>query len=291
MNAIILDGKKVALEVKKTLKQQVEELKNKGINPVLATVLVGKDPGSVSYVNGKHRDCLEVGIGSIRVELDSDISELELIEIIKQLNDDAKCTGYIVQLPLPKHIDTNMILGLIKPEKDADGLHPQNLGKSVLSIKDKINFPLPCTPHGILQLLDYYNIDLNGKTVCVVGRGVTVGRSLPALLTRKDINATVILTHTGTKDLSYYTRQADVIIAATGVKYLIKPDDISEGSILIDVGISRHFNEEKNKFVLYGDIDPACYCKASYYSPNPGGVGPMTRAMLLANIVNMARGY
>ncbi len=291
MTAIILDGKKVASDIKLQLKEEVKNLNDKGVFPALATVLVGSDPASISYVNGKHRDCLEVGIKSIRVELDENTSQAELLETIHELNSNPECTGYIVQLPLPKHIDTNEILLAISPEKDADGLHPVNLGKSVLSVAGDIDFPLSCTPYGVLELLDRYDIDLNGKTVCVVGRGTTVGRGLPALLTRKNINATAILTHTGTKDLPAHTREADIIIAAAGVKHLIKPQDIKDGAILLDVGVSRSFDEDKGKYVLCGDIDPACYEKAAFVSPNPGGVGPMTRAMLLSNIVSIAKGY
>ena len=291
MSAVILDGKKVAGEIKANIAQEIKTLNEEGIYPSLATVLVGNDPASMSYVNGKHRDCLEVGIKSIRVELEENTSQDELIEAIKELNDDPECTGYIVQLPLPKHIDTNEVLHAIDPKKDADGLHPVNLGKSVLSVSGHIDFPLSCTPYGILELLRRYNIDLNGKTVCVVGRGTTVGRALPALLTRKNINATVILTHTGTKDLSLHTKEADIVIAAAGVKHLIKPEDIQDGAIVLDVGVSRSFDEEKGKYVLYGDIDPRCYDKASFISPNPGGVGPMTRAMLLSNIVSIAKDY
>lgn len=290
MTAKLLDGKLTAKAIKQELKAQVQTLKASGVEVSLATVLVGNDPASQTYVNGKHRDCAEVGIDSIRLEFDEDITQAQLLAEIDRLNKDSACTAYIVQLPLPKHIDTNAVLYAIDPAKDADGLHPVNLGKSVLSVTGEIDFPISCTPNGIIELIKRHGISMSGKNICVVGRGITVGRCLPALLTRKDINATVTVVHTGTPDMSVYTRQADIVIVATGYKHLLKATDIKAGAVLLDVGVTREYDEQKNKYVIYGDIDPSCYEIASYYSPNPGGVGPMTRAMLLSNVVNIAKG-
>lgn len=284
----ILDGKATAAAIKSELKERVEALKAKGITPGLGTVLVGDDPASHSYVGGKHRDCAEIGIESIRKDLPGDISQEDLEKAIEELNNDPACTGYIVQLPLPKHIDTNRILELIDPDKDADGLHPTNLGRLVLNAGGELNSPLPCTPNGVIELVERHGIDLNGKTVAVFGRGVTVGRPLGLLLTRKNVNATPTLVHTGTKDVAGALRQADVIVAAVGQPHIVKADMVKDGAILLDVGVSRVEDPETGKKKLTGDISPEAAEKASWVSPNPGGVGPMTRAMLLLNVVETA---
>ena len=256
--------------------------------PGLGTVLVGDDPASHSYVAGKHRDCAEVGITSIRRDLPEDISQEDLEAEIRALNEDPACTGYIVQLPLPKHLDTNRILELVDPDKDADGLHPTNLGRLVLNVSDPMDSPLPCTPAGIVELLQRHGVELRGKEVLVVGRGVTVGRPIGLLLTRREINATVTLAHTGTQDLDSLLARADVIVAAAGQPHMIGAEQIKEGAVLLDVGVSRVEDPQKGKKVLTGDIDPAAAERASWMSPNPGGVGPMTRAMLLVNVVTAA---
>lgn len=284
----ILDGKATAAAIKSELKERVEALKAKGITPGLGTVLVGDDPASHSYVGGKHRDCAEIGIESIRKDLPGDISQEDLEKAIEELNNDPACTGYIVQLPLPKHIDTNRILELIDPDKDADGLHPTNLGRLVLNAGGEMNSPLPCTPNGVIELVERHGIDLNGKTVAVFGRGVTVGRPLGLLLTRKNVNATPTLVHTGTKDVAGALREADVIVAAVGQPHIVKADMVKDGAILLDVGVSRIEDPETGKKKLTGDISPEAAEKASWVSPNPGGVGPMTRAMLLLNVVETA---
>lgn len=278
MTAIILDGKATATKVKNDLAKRVAALKAKGISPGLGTILVGDDPGSHAYVGGKHKDCEEVGIASIRIDLAANSTEATVLKAVTELNSDANCTGYIVQLPLPKGIDTNKILEAMDPEKDADGLHPVNLGRLVLGQ----SAPLPCTPRGIVELLREYKVEINGAHVVVVGRGVTVGRPIGLLLTRKSENATVTLCHTGTKDLAAFTKQADIIVAAAGVPHLIKPHMIKPKSALLDVGITR---TEKG---LVGDIDPAVKDIAGFFAPMPGGTGPMTRAMLLANVVDIA---
>ncbi len=278
MTATILDGKATAAKVKNDLAKRVAALKAKGISPGLGTILVGDDPGSHAYVGGKHKDCEEVGIASIRIDLAANSTEADVLKAVTELNNDANCTGYIVQLPLPKGIDTNKILEAMDPEKDADGLHPVNLGRLVLGQ----SAPLPCTPRGIVELLREYKVEINGSHVVVVGRGVTVGRPIGLLLTRKSENATVTLCHTGTKDLAAFTKQADIIVAAAGVPHLIKPHMIKPKSALLDVGITR---TEKG---LVGDIDPAVKDIAGFFAPMPGGTGPMTRAMLLANVVDTA---
>jgi methylenetetrahydrofolate dehydrogenase (NADP+)/methenyltetrahydrofolate cyclohydrolase len=276
MSAQILDGKSLASAMKAELTIRVAALKAKGITPGLGTVLVGDDPGSVSYVNGKHRDCKEVGINSIRFDLPSDATEKDVLAAIADLNASRECTGYIVQLPLPKGINTQRILEAIDPSKDADGLHPLNLGRLVLGYEA----PLPCTPRAIVALLDHYKISTQGAEITVIGRGLTVGRPLGLLLTRKQENATVTLTHTGTKDLAIHTKKADIVIAAIGQSHFLKAEMIKEGAVVIDVGISRTATG------LDGDVCPGVYEKASYVSPMPGGVGPMTRAMLLTNVVD-----
>lgn len=286
--AEILDGKATAAAIKAELKERVEALKAKGITPGLGTVLVGDDPASHSYVGGKHKDCAEVGIASIRVDLPENTTQEELEAEIEKLNNDPACTGYIVQLPLPKHIDTNRILELVDPDKDADGLHPTNLGRLVLNAGGEIDSPLPCTPNGVIELIERHGLDLDGKTVAVFGRGVTVGRPLGLLLTRKNVNATPTLVHTGTKDVAGALREADVIVAAVGQPHIVKADMVKDGAILLDVGVSRIEDPETGKKKLTGDISPEAAEKASWVSPNPGGVGPMTRAMLLVNVVETA---
>ena len=276
MSAQILDGKAVAVAIKAELTVRVTALKAKGITPGLGTVLVGDDPGSHSYVGGKHRDCQEVGINSIRIDLSQNATEKDVLAAIADLNSSKECTGYIVQLPLPKGINTQRILEAIDPSKDADGLHPFNLGRLVLGY----DAPLPCTPRAIVALLDHFKISTQGAEITVIGRGITVGRPLGLLLTRKQENATVTLTHTGTKDLTRHTKSADIVIAAIGQSHFLKAEMIKEGAVVIDVGISRTANG------LDGDVCPSVYEKASYVSPMPGGVGPMTRAMLLTNVVD-----
>lgn len=284
----ILDGKATAAQIKSELAERIAALKEKGITPGLGTVLVGDDPASHSYVAGKHRDCAEVGIASIKVELPESTTQEELEAEIEKLNNDPACTGYIVQLPLPKHIDTNRILELIDPAKDADGLHPTNLGRLVLNAGGDIDSPLPCTPNGVIELITRHGLDLNGKTVAVFGRGVTVGRPLGLLLTRKNVNATPTLVHTGTTDVAGALRAADVIVAAVGQPHIVTADMVKDGAILLDVGVSRIEDPETGKKKLTGDISPEAAEKASWVSPNPCGVGPMTRAMLLVNVVQAA---
>jgi len=275
MTATILDGKALAASIKGELATRVVALKGKGISPGLGTILVGDDPGSVSYVAGKHRDCQEVGINSIRIDLNADASQADVLAAIKDLNNSKECTGYIVQLPLPKGINTQLILESIDPAKDADGLHPINLGRLVAGYEA----PLPCTPRGIVELISHYKIPLAGAEVVVIGRGLTVGRPLGLLLTRKQENATVTLTHTGTKDLLAHTKRADIVIAAIGSAHFLKANAVKEGAVVIDVGISRTLTG------LLGDVDPGVMEVASFVAPMPGGVGPMTRAMLLQNVV------
>ena len=286
--AVRIDGRAVSAEIKKDLATRVETLKARGIEPGLGTILVGSDPGSVKYVAGKHADCAEIGVNSIKRELPEDATFEQIAETVRELNADPACTGYIVQLPLPKGVDENAIIDLIDPRKDADGMHPYNLGELVLHAKGDITTPLPCTPRGVIELLRAYDVDLNGKEVCVLGRGITIGRTIGLLLTRKSVNATVTLCHTGTKDVRDHMRRADVIVAAMGSAGFVKPDDIKEGAVLVDVGVSRVFDEEAGRYRVKGDVDKACYEKTSAYTPNPGGVGPMTRAMLLQNVVEMA---
>ena len=276
MSAQILDGKALAASIKSDLASRTVALKAKGITPGLGTVLVGDDPGSHSYVGGKHRDCQEVGINSIRIDLPADATQADVLAAIRDLNSAKECTGYIVQLPLPKGIDTQVILEAIDPAKDADGLHPMNLGRLVAGYEA----PLPCTPRGIVELLNHYNVPLNGAEVVVIGRGLTVGRPLGLLLTRKQENATVTLTHTGTKDLTAHTRRADIVVAAIGQAHFLKAEMIKPGAAVLDVGISRTDSG------LLGDIDPGVRDVASWIAPMPGGVGPMTRAMLLSNVVD-----
>ena len=281
MSAVILDGKATAQTIKNNLAQRVTALKAKGINPGLGTILVGDDAGSHAYVNGKHKDCAEVGISSIRIDLPKTATQTDVMNAISQLNNDSNCTGFIVQLPLPKGLDGNLALEAMDPDKDADGLHPNNLGKLVLGQDG----PLPCTPRGIIELLRAYKVEINGANIVIIGRGVTVGRPLGLLLTRKTENATVTLCHTGTKDLTSHLINADIVIAAAGVPHLIKANMIKKGAALVDVGITRTENG------LVGDIDPQVKDVAGFFSPMPGGTGPMTRAMLLTNVVERAEGF
>ena len=278
MSATKLDGTLYRDEIFADLAQRVAALKDKGITPGLATVLVGEDPGSQSYVKMKHRDCEKLGINSIRKDLPADITQEELEAVIDELNADDACTGYIVQLPLPKHLDENAILERIDPAKDADGLPPVNLGKLVLNE----DAPLPCTPNGCLHLLRRFGVELDGAKTVVIGRGVTVGRPIGLMLTRRSENSTVTLCHTGTKDLAAETREADIVIAAAGQPHMLTADMIKEGAALLDVGVSRVDGK------LTGDIHPDCWDKAGFVSPNPGGVGPLTRAFLVRNIVERA---
>ncbi len=275
MSAQILDGKAVAQKIKLDISAQVKSLNRQ---PGLGTILVGDDPGSVSYVAGKHRDCAEVGIASIRIDLPATASESEILQAVIQLNNEANCTGFIVQLPLPKDVDAQKVLTAVDPSKDADGLHPFNLGNLVL---DKPSIT-PCTPKAILALLAEYKIELSGKSVLIIGRGTTVGRPLSILISQKPTNATVTLAHTATKNLAELMKSADVIIAAIGKAHFIKPEMIKNGAVVIDVGITR------TDAGLLGDVDPKVKEVASYFAPMPGGVGPMTRAMLLTNLIELA---
>ena len=288
MSAQILDGRACAKQIKAELTEAVAELGKAGTVPGLGTVLVGEDPGSKWYVAGKHRDCAEVGIHSIRRDLPETVTQDELLAVIDELNEDDACTGYIVQLPLPAHIDTDTILEAIDPAKDADGLHPTNLGRLVLNVNSEITTPLPCTPRGVIELMTRNGIDLNGKHVVVIGRGVTVGRSIGALLTRREHNATVTLTHTGTRNLDELLAQADVIVAAAGSAGIVTAEAVKPGAIVLDVGVSRDTDPETGKSKIVGDVDPAVAEVAAWVSPNPGGVGPMTRALLLKNVVDTA---
>lgn len=278
VGATILDGKATAAAVKRELAGTVAELRSAGVVPGLGTVLVGDDPGSHAYVAGKHRDCAEVGIHSIRIDLPETSSQADVLAAVADLNAAPECTGYIVQLPLPKGLDANAVLEAMDPAKDADGLHPVNLGRLVLGTPA----PLPCTPRGIVELLRRYDVPLNGAEVCVVGRGVTVGRPLGLLLTRKSENATVTLCHTGTRDLATHLRAADIVVAAAGVPRLVTPDLVRPGAAVLDVGITR------TPEGLVGDVHPEVREVARFVAPMPGGVGPMTRAMLLANVVEAA---
>ncbi len=275
MSAQILDGKATAKTIKSELAAVVAQMQSK---PGLGTVLVGDDPGSHSYVSGKHRDCAEVGIASLRVDLPATASQADVLAAIKDLNNAPECTGYIVQLPLPRGISANLILESIDPAKDADGLHPLNLGKLVLGEPA----PLPCTPRGILELLHRYGISTKGAEVVIMGRGITVGRPLALLLTRKGDDATVTITHTGTKDVAAHTRKADIVVAAVGSAHLLTPEMVKPGATVLDVGITR------TDAGLLGDIHPGVAEVAAFIAPMPGGVGPMTRAMLLTNVVEMA---
>ncbi len=283
MTAKILDGKATAATIKDELRARVKALAERGILPGLGTVLVGDDPGSHAYVAGKHRDCAEVGIASIRRDLPATATQDEVEVVVAELNDDPACTGYLVQLPLPKGLNEQRVLELIDPAKDADGLHPVSLGKLVLGVPA----PLPCTPNGIVQLLRRYNIQINGADVTAIGRGTTAGRPLGLIFTRKSENATVTICHTGTRDLAKHTRNADIVIVAAGSVGLLTPDMVKPGATVVDVGLTR-VPAEGGKTRLAGDVDPAVAEVAGYLAPIPGGVGPMTRAMLLSNVVELA---
>ena len=278
MPAITLDGKATAAAIKAELAGRVAALAARGVRPGLGTVLVGDDPGSRAYVNGKHRDCAEVGIASIRRDLPADATQEQIEAVVDELNADPACTGYLVQLPLPAGIDANRVLSRIDPDKDADGLHPLNLGRLVLGEPG----PLPCTPRGIVELLRRYDVPIAGADVTVIGRGITVGRALGLLLTRRSENATVTLCHTGTKDLAGHTTRADIVVVAAGRPGLLTADMIRPGAAVLDVGITR------TDAGLVGDVAPGVREVAGYLAPMPGGVGPMTRAMLLANVVDAA---
>jgi len=288
MTAIILDGVATASAVKTELIGRVAELRAHGIVPGLGTLLVGDDPGSRSYVAGKHRDCAEVGIESIRIDLPASATTADVRAAIKDLNSSREVTGYIIQLPLPVGNNENAMLELIDPAKDADGLHPTNLGRLVLRVSGPVTSPLPCTPRGILELLDRHGVSLRGADVVVIGRGVTVGRSIALLLTRREVNATVTLTHTGTVDLAAHTRAAQVVIAAAGVPGIVTADMVRPGAVVVDVGVSRVVDPATGRGRVAGDVDAGVREVAAWVSPNPGGVGPMTRAMLLTNVVEAA---
>ena len=288
MTATKLDGVATAAAIKAELAERVAALKERGITPGIATVLVGADPASQLYVGMKHRQSEAIGMNSIQVELPADATQEQVEETIDRLNADPTCHGYIVQLPLPKHLDTDAILERIDPAKDADGLHPTNLGRLVLNVNAPITTPLPCTPRAVIELLMRNDYDPKGKHVVVVGRGVTIGRSIGLLLTRREINATVTLTHTGTVDLPSYLRQGDVIVAAAGVKHLVRPEDVKPGAAVLDVGVTREDDPETGKSKVYGDVAPGVDEVAGWLSPNPGGVGPMTVALLMTNVVEAA---
>ncbi|MEO7006343.1 MAG: bifunctional methylenetetrahydrofolate dehydrogenase/methenyltetrahydrofolate cyclohydrolase [Terrimesophilobacter sp.] len=288
MTAIRLDGVATATAMKSELAVRVAVLRERGIHPGLGTLLVGDDPGSHSYVAGKHRDCAEVGIESIRIDLPATASAAEVRAAIEELNSSTAVTGFIVQLPLPAGLDGNAMLELIDPAKDADGLHPTNLGRLVLGVDGELHSPLPCTPAGVVELLQRYDIPISGKHVVVIGRGITVGRPLGLLLTRKGLDATVTLTHSRTVDLAGEVRRADIVVAAVGVPHLVKADWVKPGAAVVDVGVSRVGTTESGRAKLSGDVDPAVAEVAGYLSPVPGGVGLMTRAMLLSNVVEAA---
>lgn len=279
MTATVLDGTATAAEIKDDLRGRVARLGEHGITPGLGTILVGDDPGSRWYVNGKHKDCAEVGIESIRRDLPATASQEDVEQAVKELNEDPACTGFIVQLPLPKGLDEQRVLELVDPAKDADGLHPVNLGRLVLGVRA----PLPCTPRGIVVLLRRFGVPVNAE-VTVIGRGVTVGRPLGLLLTRRSENATVTLCHTGTRDLAAHTKNADIIVSAAGMPAIVKADMVKPGAAVLDVGVSRVDGK------LAGDVHPDVREVAGFISPNPGGVGPMTRAMLLSNVVEICEG-
>lgn len=286
MTARVLDGKAMAAVVKSELMGRVAALAASGIAPGLGTVLVGDDPGSKWYVAGKHRDCADIGVASVRRDLPGDATQEQVFAAVDELNADPGTTAYIVQLPLPAHIDTNAVLERIDPWKDADGLHPTNLGRLLLSVNTPILSPLPCTPLAVIELVERHGISWDGKDVVIVGRGVTVGRAIGPLLTRREYNATVTLAHTGTKDLAGHLREADIIVAAAGVAGLVTADMVKPGAVVLDVGVSRVVEGERSR--IAGDVDLSVAEVAGWVSPNPGGVGPMTRAMLLRNVVRLA---
>jgi methylenetetrahydrofolate dehydrogenase (NADP+)/methenyltetrahydrofolate cyclohydrolase len=279
MTAVKLDGLALAKQIKSELAVEVSALKARGLNPGLGTLLVGDDPGSKSYVAGKHRDCAEVGVESIRIDLPATATRADVVSAINQLNSAKEVTGYIVQLPLPSGMDSNSLLEMMDPEKDADGLHPINLGKLVMNVSGAMRSPLPCTPNGIVELLQRYQVPTSGKEVAIIGRGLTVGRPLGLLMTRKGIDATVTLLHSASQDIAEHIKRADIVVAAIGQPHFVKSEWIKPGAAVLDVGISRIDSG------LVGDVDPRVSEVAGYLSPNPGGVGPMTRAMLVQNVV------
>ena len=286
--ARVLDGRATAAVLKAELAERVVALRERGVVPGLGTVLVGEDPGSLTYVAGKHADCAEVGIDSLRIDLPATASQAEVEAAIDRLNADPACTGYIVQLPLPAGVDTNAVLERIDPDKDADGLHPTNLGRLVLRTSGPIASPLPCTPRACIELIARHGIDLAGADVCVIGRGVTVGRSIGLLLGRKDINATVDVCHTGTRDLTAHVRRAGVVVSAAGSPGIIAADMVAPGAVVLDVGVARVTDPATGRGRIAGDVADGVDEVAAWLSPNPGGVGPMTRALLLANVVEAA---
>ena len=286
MSAVILDGRAIAKAIKAELALEVIELKKKGITPGLGTLLVGDDPGSHTYVAGKHRDCSQVGVHSVRIDLPANASQADVRAAIRDLNAAKDVTGYILQLPLPFGFDTNEMLELIDPDKDADGLHPINLGRLVIAGSEALTSPLPCTPAGIVELLERYQVQLKGAEVAIIGRGITVGRPLGLLLNKKGIDSTVTLLHSGSKDITHAIKRADIVIAALGVPHFVKADWIKPGAAVLDVGITRVDSPEGSS--LIGDVDPNVADVAGFISPNPGGVGPMTRAMLVRNVVKAA---
>lgn len=288
MTAIRLDGVATAAAIKAELRERVDALRARGVVPGLGTLLVGDDPGSLSYVAGKHRDCAEVGVASIRVDLPATATQAEVLAAVAALNADPAVTGYIVQLPLPAGIDERAVLEAIDPDKDADGLHPTNLGRLVLGVGGELDSPLPCTPAGIVELLHRADVPIAGRHVVVIGRGITVGRPLGLLLTRKGIDATVTLTHSRTPDLAGEVRRADIVVAAVGVPHLVQADWVAPGAAVLDVGVTRVGTTESGRARLAGDVDPAVAEVAGWLSPNPGGVGPMTRALLVKNVVDAA---
>lgn len=282
MSAVILDGKLTATAIKSELSEKVVELKKKQITPGLGTLLVGEDPGSLSYVAGKHRDCHEVGVESIRIDLPASATAADVRSAIRDLNNAKEVTGFIVQLPLPGGIDANEMLELIDPAKDADGLHPMNLGKLVMNVSGEMTSPTPCTPSGIIELLNRYQVNLRGAKVAVIGRGLTVGRPLGLMLTRKGVDATPTLLHSASKNIEATIAEADIVVAALGSPHFVKPEWVKPGAAVLDVGITRAEGK------LLGDVDPLVANVAGFISPNPGGVGPMTRAMLVKNVVEAA---
>jgi methylenetetrahydrofolate dehydrogenase (NADP+)/methenyltetrahydrofolate cyclohydrolase len=288
VSARVLDGIATASAIKDELKERVAALAGRGVVPGLGTLLVGSDPGSVSYVTGKHRDSAEVGIRSIREELPADASEADVRAAIARLNANPEVTGYIVQLPLPTGIDENAMLELIDPDKDADGLHPTNLGRLVLGVDGELHSPLPCTPAGVVELLRRHDVPIAGRHVTIIGRGLTVGRPLGLVFTRKGVDATVTLTHSRTTDIAAEVARADIVVAAVGVPHFVKPEWVKPGAAVLDVGVTRVGTTESGRAKLAGDVHPDVAEVAGWLSPNPGGVGPMTRAMLIANVVEAA---
>ena len=286
--ARVLDGAATAAAIKAELKERVTALRERGLAPGLGTVLVGEDPGSLRYVAGKHADCAEVGIDSIRIDLPATASQAEVEAAVDRLNADGACTGYIVQLPLPRGVDASAVLERVDPDKDADGLHPTNLGRLVLRGSGPIDSPLPCTPRACIELMTRHGIDLAGADVCVIGRGVTVGRSIGLLLGRKDVNATVDVCHTGTRDLAAHVRRAGIVVSAAGSAGIVRPEMVAPGAVVLDVGVARVVDPATGRGRIAGDVADGVDEVAAWLSPNPGGVGSMTRALLLANVVEAA---